>query len=826
MLTGAVRDLHRHYPDQFLTDVRTSAPELWRHNPYITPLSDEDPACLKLNCHYPQNNHARREPLHCLQSFVDLINRQLNLKIRPTEFRGDIHLSPSERSWFSQVHEQVGQDVPFWIVCAGGKYDTTIKWWSLERYQEVVDSYQGKILFVQVGQRGQWHPLLENAIDLRGRTSIRQLIRLVHHAEGVLCGVTFPMHLAAATPIPRGRSGQRPCVVVAGGREPPHWKAYPGHQFVHTIGALECCATEGCWKSRITPLYDHDPRDAKEKRCVDVRNDLPHCMDLITSKDIIERIRLYFDGGVCQMLSKSEQEAITIALESVVNNRPNTASISASSALLSIDQTLKTLPNGSPPMRGTGIVCCAGTEHFFNNAIESLRRLRESNTVLPIELWKGDSYSIPNGISQELETLNIRIVNTDASHAPNTDWRLKAYALVHTRFRHVLLLDADSIAVDDPAMVFQFASYKLQGLTAWKDVVNIGAGDPSWRWFRLNPTQHLLLDTGQVAIDRKKHWKCVQFIKWLAIQASFFDAFLGGNGCMSFAIWKTAPHFVPEDLISNGSQGVISHCGPQETPLFEHRSGQRNYCSPPSFQRRKNQPTKSYQGTKRKEIYHGFIHHHPLDKDTQRRNQLAADSRRVISQSSPWQLCEIDYDNLPRLFRDGGRRLPFVKDVISLLLKTAPQESIIILTNTDVCLSPEAPVQICDAMKSTEACYSSRRDFDRLNRLLDLSEIQGGQRFSGVDLVAFLKEWWLEQADSFPDLLLGAEAWDWCFRVLIQKQAKDHGKGFDDLVYHERHQSFWFRDGNLATLPSQQWNRSLAKPFLQKMGRWPEHYPW
>lgn len=37
MLTAAVRDLHQRYPGEFVTDVRTASPDLWTHNPYLTP---------------------------------------------------------------------------------------------------------------------------------------------------------------------------------------------------------------------------------------------------------------------------------------------------------------------------------------------------------------------------------------------------------------------------------------------------------------------------------------------------------------------------------------------------------------------------------------------------------------------------------------------------------------------------------------------------------------------------------------------------------------------------------------------------------------------
>jgi hypothetical protein len=69
-------------------------------------------------------------------------------------------------------------------------------------------------------------------------------------------------------------------VVIAGGREAPHWEAYPGHQFIHTVGVLRCCATGGCWKSHTKPLGDG--KDAPGQLSVDVRGELPACMDLIT----------------------------------------------------------------------------------------------------------------------------------------------------------------------------------------------------------------------------------------------------------------------------------------------------------------------------------------------------------------------------------------------------------------------------------------------------------------------------------------------------------------------------------------------------------------
>ena len=238
MLTAAVRDLHHRYPGQFATDVRTVCPELWENNPHLTSLSEKDPEAERIDCAYPLIDRCNESPYHCLHGFTEFLNARLDLSIKPTIFRGDIHVSGQEKAWYSQVHEVTGEDTPFWIVSAGGKYHLTIKWWHTERYQEVVDHFRGKIQFVQVGEYGHHHPKLEGVIDLRGQTNLRELVRLVYHAQGVLCSVTALMHLAAAVETKRGRPTNRPCVVVAGGREPVHWEAYPDHQFIHTNGAL------------------------------------------------------------------------------------------------------------------------------------------------------------------------------------------------------------------------------------------------------------------------------------------------------------------------------------------------------------------------------------------------------------------------------------------------------------------------------------------------------------------------------------------------------------------------------------------------------------
>src|SRR5439155_3065887 len=303
--------------------------------------------------------------------------RRLKLAINPTAFRGDIHLSALEKSWYSQVYELTRCNIPFWIIAAGGKYDVTVKWWSTERYQRVIDHFRGRIQFVQIGEYGHPHPRLNGVIDLRGQTNLRELVRLVYHSQGVLCPVTAVMHLAAAVEVKGSGDFNRPCVVIAGGREPAHWEAYADHQFIQTNGALPCCAKGGCWKDRVEPLGDGDERDQEDHLCCNVVGALPRCMDLISAEEVIRRIEWYFKGGIVSYLTPDQARAARKGV--LATSRSNTFDeqpLNLHNARLACESFVKTLPEYPGSCEGRGIVICGGGVKYFSNAWVYLRILR------------------------------------------------------------------------------------------------------------------------------------------------------------------------------------------------------------------------------------------------------------------------------------------------------------------------------------------------------------------------------------------------------------------------------------------------------------------
>jgi hypothetical protein len=302
MLTAAVRDLHLSHPGKFLTTVDTPFPDLWRHNRFVTRFEKEDEAEI-LPVAYPAIHESNEGAYHFIHAFRLDLEAKLGIKIKQTKFWGDIHLSLEERRRPSLIEERFTRwDTPFWLICTGGKKDFTAKWWIPEYAQEVVDHFKDRIQFVQFGEEGpnHVHPPLRGVINVVGKTGLRAFMNLVYHASGIVCPVTFAMHLAAATPAKSGLPRRKACVVTAGGREPSVFTAYTNHVYLHANGQMKCCENGGCWRNRTVPLNDGDEMD--KSTCLDTvefgGRKVQRCMhDLVRPADVIRAMERYYEGG-------------------------------------------------------------------------------------------------------------------------------------------------------------------------------------------------------------------------------------------------------------------------------------------------------------------------------------------------------------------------------------------------------------------------------------------------------------------------------------------------------------------------------------------------
>lgn len=282
VMSAAIYSLHRANPGKFATAVDTTAMQLWEHNPDVVPADSlKDP--MRLEVHYPLVNQSGQRGIHFMSAYCAYLEDALNVRVPLMTNRPMIYLSNAERSWMNQVEETTKRKQRFWLVNAGHKTDYPTKFWPW--YQEVVDLLRGKITFVQIGEGGHVHKPLQGVISLVGKTDTRQVVRLAYHADGVLTGVSFPMHLASAL--------EKPCVAIMGGREPVVWNSYPRQTLLHTVGALDCCRNAGCWKSRVVALNDNDPKDKSLCDAPLPDGSAGQCMALISPQTVVDAILRY-----------------------------------------------------------------------------------------------------------------------------------------------------------------------------------------------------------------------------------------------------------------------------------------------------------------------------------------------------------------------------------------------------------------------------------------------------------------------------------------------------------------------------------------------------
>ena len=583
MLTAAVRDLHRAYPGQYVTDVRTACPDLWENNPYLTYLSEDDSEAQLIDCSYPLIDRCNEAPYHCLHGFIEFLNERLRLAIKPTAYKGDIHLSEQEKAWYSQVREHTGDDTPFWIVAGGGKYDVTIKWWESKRYQQVVDHFAGRILFVQVGMSGHHHPPLSGVLDLRGKTSLRELVRLVYHSQGVLCSVTALMHLAAAVETKPLQPAIRPCVVIAGGREPVHWEAYPGHQFIHTVGALACCAQGGCWRDRTVRLRDGDKRDRRQHLCVDVVRRLPRCMDLISAAEVIRRITVYFAGDALQYLAPRERAGAEQGMAATAKSSFDQEPLNLHSAGLACDQFISTIPGYEPGYAGRGIVICAGGISYLTCAWVCINMLRRLGCTLPVQLWHLGKQEIDETMKALLRPLNVECI--DAFQVQKNfparilhGWELKAYAILHSSFREVLLLDADNVPVVDPEFLFDTPQFRAAGAIFWPDYSSAKTEKSKiiWRSCGCCRPQEREFETGQIAVDKERCWSALRLTMWFNENSDFYYRYIHGDKeTFHLAFRKMRKSYALVDKPIHSLEGIMCQHDFQGRRIFQHRNSHK-----------------------------------------------------------------------------------------------------------------------------------------------------------------------------------------------------------------------------------------------------------
>ena len=161
-------------------------------------------------------------------------------------------------------------------------------------------------------------------------------------------------------------------------------------------------------------------------------------------------------------------------------------------------------------------------------------------------------------------------------------WALKPFALIHSTFGEVLMLDADNLPVVDPGFLFDDPRYMETGAIFWPDLNPIPSESPLWEVTRIPYRREPSFESGQMVIHKARCWKPLLLAMHMNESAKFYyQLMLGDKDTFHFA-WHMAgcrysmPDGPPRCLVCgdvNFRAGPVLHqLGFDGSIIFEHRN--------------------------------------------------------------------------------------------------------------------------------------------------------------------------------------------------------------------------------------------------------------
>ena len=241
-------------------------------------------------------------------------------------------------------------------------------------------------------------------------------------------------------------------------------------------------------------------------------------------------------------------------------------------------KTIPTYPEGQ--FEGRGIVICAGGVRYLTCAWVLINMLRKHGCTLPIELWylgedEGDPQWIDLVKPLGVECIDAHKVRDRHPHPRLGGWESKAYAILHSRFKEVLLLDADNVPVKDPAFLFDTPEYKQTGAVFWPDCGCTSSDCSAWDVFGVDKAMYLderEQESGQILINKESGWEALHLCNWFNMNSDFFYQHVYGDKDTFLFAWRrlAMPYTMVEKPASVIPYSLLQY-DLSGNPIFQHR---------------------------------------------------------------------------------------------------------------------------------------------------------------------------------------------------------------------------------------------------------------
>jgi hypothetical protein len=228
---------------------------------------------------------------------------------------------------------------------------------------------------------------------------------------------------------------------------------------------------------------------------------------------------------------------------------------------------------------GRGIVICAGGARLFTCAWICIGMLRRLGCTLPVEVWHLGPEELGAPMRSLLAGLGAETVDAHAVAKRHPvcrlgGWELKPYAVLHSRFRQVLLLDADNVPVKDPTGLFDDADFRATGAMFWPDLLRLSRSNPIWTIARLEARDCESFESGQVLFDKPRSWRALSLAHWMNQHSDDLYGVIHGDKDTFLIAWLMLGeryHLIPHQ--PKQLEATICQRGPDGSVLFQHRNG-------------------------------------------------------------------------------------------------------------------------------------------------------------------------------------------------------------------------------------------------------------
>ena len=251
-----------------------------------------------------------------------------------------------------------------------------------------------------------------------------------------------------------------------------------------------------------------------------------------------------------------------------------------------------------------GIVFCVA-DSMMVSAYAAINVMRSEGCMLPIELWyfpdeitRATNRIVTSLVKQHHVSMRpIKVSRAEICHEQGNGkcFNVKVYAIYHTSFESVLLLDTDNFVLRDPSYLFDAPEFRDTGAIFWPDfwsphntIFNVWNSSMVWELTGVPFVDMHEQESGQLLINRRRHARALDVLMFYATPDNILYRYgpVYGDKDLFRLAWMRAGepfHMIQQPPGWAGQQkdnNPIGFCGntmvqygPEGEKLFMHRNG-------------------------------------------------------------------------------------------------------------------------------------------------------------------------------------------------------------------------------------------------------------